>query len=259
MEKAVLRERKRTVKLSKEDRRCETASALTAGALAEGALAESVGRLADCLNDRAAAHGDAMTPSCLATAYRAVSAALLAEQRIADLSARVAELETVAVTDPLTGLLNRRGMQLELERALAAARRYDEQGVLIYIDLDGFKPINDAYGHAAGDHVLRRVGAVLSENVRPTDRVARVGGDEFVVLLTRVAPEAGLTRAELLERRVNQTAVEWQDHTLAVRASFGFQAFGPNDAGPDVLGRADETMYAMKRLRADLAGRSRTL
>jgi diguanylate cyclase (GGDEF)-like protein len=227
--------------------------------MTRGVLAESIGHLADRLNALATAHGGAMAPSDLAAAYRAVSEALAAEARIATLSARVAELETVAVSDPLTGLLNRRGLQLELERALAAARRYDEQGVLIYIDLDGFKPINDAYGHAAGDRVLARVGEILSENVRPTDRVARIGGDEFVVLLTRAAPAAGLERAEFLEKRINQSVVEWHGRAIAVRASFGFRAFGPNDLGLDVLGQADHAMYAMKRLRADLTGRSRTL
>jgi diguanylate cyclase (GGDEF)-like protein len=241
------------VKLSLEDHRPAAPSLSARG------LVASVARLADGLNDLAAARGQGLTPTQLALAYAAVSEAVGAERRLTELRERIAELEALAVTDPLTGLLNRRGFASELARARAGANRYNELGALVFIDLDGFKPINDTYGHAAGDHVLRRVAQALADNVRATDRVARLGGDEFAVLLPRTRRDDGLAKAEALDRVINGLTVEWQGRLVAVRASFGFQTFGPGDDGLDLLGRADAAMYAAKRLRADIAGRSRGL
>ena len=224
-----------------------------------GELVGSVSRLADGLNELAAANGRGLAPEHLAVAYQAVSEAVGAEQRLADLRERIAELEALAVTDPLTGLLNRRGFASELARARAGASRYNEHGALVFIDLDGFKPVNDTYGHAAGDHVLKRVAQTLADNVRATDRAARLGGDEFAVLLPRTRRDDGLVKTEALDRLVNGLTVDWHGRLIAVRASFGFQTFGPGDDGLDLLGRADAAMYAAKRLRADIAGRVRGL
>lgn len=239
------------VKLSPNDHRPAAPLAPARG------LVASVAHLADGLNDLAAAHGQGLTPAQLALAYAAVSEAVSAERRLAELYERIAELEALAVTDPLTGLLNRRGFAGELARARAAANRYNEHGALVFIDLDGFKPVNDTYGHAAGDHVLKRVAQALADNVRATDRVARLGGDEFAVLLPRTRRDDGLAKAEALDRAINGLTVDWHGRLIAVRASFGFQTFGPGDDGLDLLGRADAAMYAAKRLRADIAGRSR--
>ncbi len=183
---------------------------------------------------------------------RAVAAACDAEARLTDLAKRVEDLEELAVTDPLTGLLNRRGFEAEMHRSLAAARRYQESGALIYVDLDGFKPINDTYGHAAGDEVLKRVAQILIENVRDSDRVARVGGDEFVVLFPRTGRDGALTRAEMLDGLVNSALVNWQGRLVAVRASFGFQLFGAEDSPEALLAGADEAMYAVKKMRGQI-------
>jgi diguanylate cyclase (GGDEF)-like protein len=179
----------------------------------------------------------------------------LAARRAVDLARaagrRLAELERLAVTDGLTGLLNRRGLELELARVMAAARRYREKGVIIFIDLDGFKPINDTFGHSAGDAVLRHVAALLAKTIRATDSAARLGGDEFAVLLTRTDWENGLKRAEAFDRLINGSSVVWDGRVVTVRASFGFQTYGPGDDLTNALRAADHSMYATKKARAD--------
>jgi diguanylate cyclase (GGDEF)-like protein len=181
-----------------------------------------------------------------------LSAALSTERRIARQRERIAYLERLAVTDELTGLLNRRGFVAQLGRTLDAARRYDECGILIYVDLDGFKPINDGHGHAAGDAVLRILGRLLMDNVRTTDFVGRLGGDEFGVLLTRSRSVDGLGRAQVLDRVINRAKVTWGGATIRVRASLGFLAFGPDDDAETLLGRVDSMMYRTKRLRTEV-------
>ena len=102
---------------------------------------------------------------------------------LAEARARIAELELMAEVDPLLNILNRRGFERALARALAYVKRYRAPAALLYLDLDGFKLINDAHGHAAGDAVLKAVAGILAHNVRGSDVVARLGGDEFAVLL----------------------------------------------------------------------------
>ena len=241
--------------LSREDRAPLPPTPLPQTGVPEAAdLVFNVARLADCLGR---VDGDRVHPQFMIVAYQAVSAALAAEQRMAEMADEMARLERMAMTDPLTGLLNRRGFEAELKRSLAAARRYGETGALIYIDLDGFKPINDAHGHDAGDAVLVALADALQRHVRDCDRIARLGGDEFAVLLTRVVDrDAGLARAEALERVVNALVLEWQGTRIPVRASLGYQAFGPDAQPHDLLGGADRAMYQAKRLRADVADKA---
>ncbi|MBI2584951.1 MAG: GGDEF domain-containing protein [Rhodospirillales bacterium] len=200
-------------------------------------LAAAVARLADCLTATTS-----YVPA-LAAAGRALMLAERAERRLA-------ELERLAVTDALTGLLNRRGLEAELKRVMAAARRYREKGVLIFVDLDGFKPINDTYGHAAGDAVLAHVARLLAAHIRATDFAARLGGDEFAVLLTRTDWQQGLKRAESFDALINGATVAWQGRAIAVHASFGFQTYGSGDDLLRALNEADHAMYAAKRARA---------
>ena len=180
----------------------------------------------------------------------ALTAAIDAERRLAEQDKRLEALEGLTQTDELTGLFNRRGFQAEFRRAVSAAGRYDERGMLIYVDLDGFKPINDAYGHAAGDEVLRRIAGTLRENVRDTDSVGRMGVDEFCVLLTRTSWKNGLARAEGLDRSLNNTYVCLWGRMIAVRASLSVHAYGSKDVGDDILDWADDAKYVTKRMRA---------
>ncbi len=140
-----------------------------------------------------------------------------------------------------------------MQTALSAARRYGEQGVLISIDLDGFKFVNDTYGHAVGDKVLKQVARILSEGVRETDSVGRVGGDEFVVILTRAPGKTGSSgpaswKASSQHRRQRRRA---DDHGAR---SCGTQTYGSEDDAPTLLDRADNEMYRRKRTKADQPG-----
>ena len=185
-------------------------------------------------------------PSELAVLLREIErlqSALKAEQ------ARVKELEASADTDPLTQVFNRRGFDRELKRSLAYVKRYWTRAALIYVDLDGFKPVNDQHGHAAGDAVLAAVAAVLVRNVRASDTVARLGGDEFGLILWNLSEADAAAKAWALEAAVGEASVEWDGGALAVGASIGFAMLGPSDELAEVLARADHAMYARKAAR----------
>jgi len=160
--------------------------------------------------------------------------------------ARISELEARIDIDPLTDILNRRGFERELKRSLAYVKRYGTSVALVYVDLDGFKPVNDRHGHAAGDTVLKTIAAALVRNVRASDVVARIGGDEFVVLLWNVNAPGAAVKAAALETAVYSTPVRWDNATLVVGASAGVALLGALDSAADVLARADAAMYARK-------------
>jgi diguanylate cyclase (GGDEF)-like protein len=161
----------------------------------------------------------------------------------------VAALAERAEIDPLTDILNRRGFDRELKRALAYVKRYGVNAALVYIDLDGFKPVNDSHGHAAGDAVLKAVAMVLTRHVRASDLVARLGGDEFVVLLWNIGDEQACAKARALEEAIARTTATHAGATLSVGASAGVAPLLPLDAPVDALGRADRAMYARKAAR----------
>ncbi len=223
----------------------------------EHCIVESVYRIVAALQTDPRLAGQPLSPIVRAAVEESLVTALAAERLLDEFARRTEQLESLAVTDPLTGLLNRRGFEREMERAIATARRYRDIGVLIYVDLDGFKPINDSLGHAAGDEVLKRVAQILTENVRDSDRVARVGGDEFVVLLARTNREGGIARAETLDSLVNAALVPWQGRLIPIRASFGFQVYGGEDGTDTLLARADEAMYAVKKVRGETRAHDR--
>ena len=163
--------------------------------------------------------------------------------------ARIAELETHAESDPLTAIMNRRGFERELRRAAAHVRRYGGNAALVYLDLDGFKPVNDRHGHAAGDAVLKAVAAVLLGSVRASDMAARIGGDEFAVLLWNLTDEAARNKADAIELTIAAMAVPWGGETLAVGARAGIAVLAADTDLVDLVARADAAMYARKRER----------
>ncbi len=185
----------------------------------------------------------------LALVQEVLAYASEAEQQLADQKQRISHLESLAVTDELTGLLNRRGFQEALDRTLAEAARYDETGLLAFIDLDGFKDVNDTHGHEAGDDVLRAVADCLIEELRSTDYVARLAGDEFVLLFVR-ADRAARERALALRSKLNRLMVPYRGDLIRVRASMGIQTYGKTSAASDLLRRADKAMYRDKEARA---------
>jgi diguanylate cyclase (GGDEF)-like protein len=169
------------------------------------------------------------------------------EAELAAMRERVAELETRAESDSLTGLMNRRGFERELARAGAYVRRYGGNAALVYLDLDGFKAVNDRHGHAAGDAVLKAVASALVGSVRASDVVARIGGDEFAALLWNLSAPAAQTKALALEQAIAAATVAWEGGLLSVGASAGVAELSADQDMSGLVARADAAMYARKR------------
>ncbi len=163
--------------------------------------------------------------------------------------ARIMELETRVDEDPLTGLLNRRGFLKALERTLHYARRYKATAALLFLDLDGFKAVNDKYGHAAGDWVLGRVGRMIAGSVRASDVVGRVGGDEFTVLLWNLDETQAALKARALEAMISDSDFSQKGKRYVLGLSAGLTMVKDCDTSETALARADEAMYARKRER----------
>lgn len=147
-------------------------------------------------------------------------------------------LEAASLTDPLSGVWNRRGAQLMLEREIAASRRADRPLSLLFIDLDGFKHVNDQLGHAEGDRLLQRFTRALAAGIRLHDTLARLGGDEFVLLL----PDTTEEDAQQLGERLRGALGE-------IRWSFGVAELLPGEDATAMIARADSRMLAQKRAR----------
>ncbi len=165
------------------------------------------------------------------------------------LKAQVAALRALADRDVLTPLLNRRAFMAELNRALAYCRRYKAKAVLIYLDLDGFKGVNDRLGHLAGDAALQRVADQLVASVRESDVVARLGGDEFAILLHQTTLDAARAKAAVLSDLIAAEPIEAEGERLHFSGSFGLRAFEGQDSAEQWLAEADAAMFVRKRSR----------
>jgi diguanylate cyclase (GGDEF)-like protein len=152
-----------------------------------------------------------------------------------------------ATHDPLTGLLNRTELIDLTERALRRRTSEASPVALVYVDLDGFKVVNDGWGHLVGDEVLRAAAARMAAALRPSDVLARVGGDEFAVLCEAVrAPEDAAAVAERIRRAVSR-AVDVEGVTTRLSATAGVAIAEPGDTAEALLARADDSMYAARR------------
>ncbi len=157
------------------------------------------------------------------------------------------QLQHQALHDPLTGLVNRRGFERELERFIHEARETGRSHALCYLDLDSFKQVNDSCGHGAGDELLRQLPAVLQPRVRQQDTLARLGGDEFGVLLHGCNLDDARRIAETLRDAVQRFRFVWQTRTFSVGVSVGIVGIAPDCEGLDaVLSEADAACYAAK-------------
>jgi diguanylate cyclase (GGDEF)-like protein len=162
---------------------------------------------------------------------------------------KVSELELRADVDPLLDILNRRGFERELKRSLAYLQRYQGEAALLFIDLDGFKAVNDQYGHAAGDALLKAVARELVGHVRASDVVARLGGDEFGVLLWNLGPPLAAAKAHELEKLIEAVSVTHGEARLAVGGSAGLVPLAVGATPEQMIDAADQAMYARKKER----------
>lgn len=181
------------------------------------------------------------------------AAALAALERLAAerdaLAAKLAAAQELADRDPLSPVFNRRAFLRELHRTMSEVERYKTPAAVLYLDLDGFKALNDSYGHAAGDAVLRHVGLLLLDSVRESDVVGRLGGDEFGVILNRASAEEAHAKAALLSEKLNVAVIVHEGMTHRVHASFGVHAIALVEDPETAIARADEAMYADKYAR----------
>lgn len=180
---------------------------------------------------------------------RALRYAAEIEQQMMDQRERIAELENLSFSDPLTDLLNRRGFESHLHMALARARRYGETGVIAYCDLDNLKEINDTFGHSAGDELVKCAAQTLQNSIREIDTVGRLGGDEFGVLLVNSGWKDGVRRMRTLQWALDSGGTTHQNTEIALKVSMGFEPYGPQDTVEDLIHRADMAMYYNKRRR----------
>ena len=168
---------------------------------------------------------------------------------IARAERKIAELEARADTDPLLNIFNRRSFVRELNRSLAYVQRYGNKAALLFIDLDGFKAVNDRHGHAAGDALLKAVARELTGHVRASDVVARLGGDEFGVVLWNANEAHAAAKARELEKIVEEISLPFGEVRIKAGASAGFVPLVAEATAAQLLDAADQAMYARKRER----------
>lgn len=159
---------------------------------------------------------------------------------------RIRELEALAHVDELTGILNRRGFLRELRRASSYCERYGVAVTLAVLDLDLFKHVNDTYGHGAGDAVLVATASFLSGHVRASDVVARIGGDEFAVILWHADEGQSVAKLATLRDEMARVEVPWRQAVLSIQASVGVAPLVPGQPVEDALELADRRLYAAK-------------
>jgi diguanylate cyclase (GGDEF)-like protein len=161
---------------------------------------------------------------------------------------RIAQLERLADEDSLAPIANRRAFVRELSRMIAFTRRYGPPSSVIYFDVNGMKQINDTHGHPAGDAALRHVAEVLSQNIRESDIVGRLGGDEFGVILAQTSQEQANAKAATLAEAIGATPLRWGKIDIAVSAAHGVYSFTGSDDAQVAIEAADKAMYQQKRV-----------
>lgn len=230
-----------------------TSSSHAAGAAAYGANAELTPTAsARVVSDSTSIQGISeteLTPAVRDALMKLMGEVAELRKELSSVRERLRDAEGLADTDALVPIYNRRAFVREVTRAMAAAKRYGSSLGLIYLDLNGLKPLNDMYGHAAGDAALRGVATLLMAEVRESDVVARLGGDEFGILLEHIDEAGARQKAADIERRIRATPVAFEDQALSISASVGAVGLNLEEDPEEAFARADALMYAMKKAR----------
>ncbi len=163
-------------------------------------------------------------------------------------------LRELADTDFMTGLMNRRSFLAVADDTYAFCRRYKRSMAMLMVDIDHFKKINDTHGHAAGDDAIKRVAEIIGQSIRTTDKAARFGGEEFVVLLREIDQETAVLLADRIRTSIGAAVVQYGEVQIPVTVSIGVALFAEKDRdAQDIIERADQGLYVAKK-----TGRNRT-
>ncbi|NEX93892.1 GGDEF domain-containing protein [Caulobacter sp. 17J65-9] len=168
---------------------------------------------------------------------------------VAELKVRAETAEALADHDPLVPVLNRRAFMRELQRVIGASRRYGTKASLLYLDLDGFKSVNDSFGHPAGDAALKWIGELLTNNLRDSDWLGRLGGDEFGVLMLYADEASAKAKAAVLTHLIAAGGFDWDGVPVPLGGSFGVRALVDQTDAEQWLAEADAAMFVRKRSR----------
>lgn len=188
-----------------------------------------------------------LTPAAEAAILGLVAEVDRLRHDIAVTQKRIAYLENLADEDPLTPVANRRAFMRELTRVAALARRHGIPANVLYFDIDGMKTINDRFGHAAGDRVLIAIADALVANLRASDLVGRLGGDEFGVILAHTDGAAAGDKAATLARVIEQLRIENDGAWMPVSATYGLFAITGAEDAEAAIAAADKAMYRRKQ------------
>ncbi|MEL6362153.1 MAG: GGDEF domain-containing protein [Pseudomonadota bacterium] len=159
---------------------------------------------------------------------------------------QIKELAALAESDPLTGILNRRGFVAELTRALAFAARHDQRSSLAFIDVNKMKSINDQWGHSAGDAALCHIAEIVTDNIRATDVLARIGGDEFAMILSYTNGDVARSKLTRLSDQIEKKSFHHEGQDIFVTISWGVTEITSALSADDLLRSADREMYSQK-------------
>lgn len=219
-------------------------------------LLDPDGNAVDLHSDLLLVHAHGHVPIDLSQAWLhddggALRGAVWVIRDVTQLRARQREARQLAELDPLTDLVNRRGFEAHLQQAIARLERTGQAASLMFIDLDRFKPVNDTWGHLAGDAVLWAVANVLRQGVRDSDVVARLGGDEFAVILVGCSLRRARRIAGDLLHAIGGLEIPWEGQQLRVGASIGIASIQPGMRVDEAVASADAQCY-----RAKAAGRN---
>ena len=169
------------------------------------------------------------------------------EKEINEKNKRIQDLENIITTDEMTGLTNRRGFYQSFKSELDRTNRNNNNGgILIMIDLDHFKSVNDTFGHLAGDEALKTVGNFLSNTIRDMDVAARIGGDEFIMLFSNTSISKAMKRVKSMGEELNNLSFEWDNNTINIHASLGIKEYKQGDTIQGIIESADKHMYQNK-------------
>jgi diguanylate cyclase (GGDEF)-like protein len=166
--------------------------------------------------------------------------------KVAQLQERIEQLDLLAHEDSLVALPNRRGFMRALERTIDRVSRYKEKVGLLFVDVDGLKLINDTLGHLAGDEALGQVARLLVSGVRKSDLVARIGGDEFAIILGYADEGSAAETANRLVQLIAGSVFEHDGQSLPLSVAIGSAGINEGDTPETVLARADQEMYRRK-------------